>query len=573
MSNYELMESFLEVIKEFALENPDKEITKNFIYSNLMEFNVKNNQGKCQYIKEIFESFKDRYKNIPNIDVFEVSDRPFLWFKNGKMSGNEIKLYIPLDKDHIDIGAKMIFDFIVNANIEHQSKIAEIIRNDNLVIRVNSLEDAYKIIEFVSNNNYVKQGMLKVNPFIPNINGIGIAMDNSYSYNSTLCSIIRDFINKLRMENRMDMFTLENLNVYIKKRMENEYDLDLKDIYSLLSKTTSKNFSIADFISHAQNKLIDKYTSDRERITDPRYYFEQAVISASKFRLYDGLMAIKSYLRGDSSFFPNNNNERIGLLKYVRPGDLIWLMRSELQKNNIRIPMTDDDLIKEYITLVVNRQNGLDDVNCFKIIKEAFLNTLRVYNMQQARVAFEMLISDGDIRCFTNRFKDREKLMSILPKIDVKKVILSNIDINGLDFNNIREITNRFVKTLNLDQKIDGNIVNENSTSTVNNQDALNDANYFEIIKQAFLNTLRVYNMQQARVALEMLISDNDLRYFTNRFKDREKLASILPKMNVKKVILSNIDITDLDFNNIREITNRFVKALDLDQINKVRTA
>ena len=42
----------------------------------------------------------------------------------------------------------------------------------------------------------------------------------------------------------------------------------------------------------------------------------------------------------------------------------------------------------------------------------------------------------------------------------------------------------------NFKQKIDNNIVNENSTSTVNNQNALNDANYFEIIKQAF-----VYNM------------------------------------------------------------------------------
>ena len=73
----------------------------------------------------------------------------------------------------------------------------------------------------------------------------------------------------------------------------------------------------------------------------------------------------------------------------------------------------------------------------------------------------------------------------------------------------------------NFKQKIDNNIVNENSTSTVNNQNALNDANYFEIIKQAF-----VYNMQQAIAALEMLISDNDLRYFTNRFKDREKLRN-----------------------------------------------
>lgn len=54
IDNYELMEYFLNIIKEFAISNPDKEITENFIYSQLMCFNIRKEQLPYQdtiYIK------------------------------------------------------------------------------------------------------------------------------------------------------------------------------------------------------------------------------------------------------------------------------------------------------------------------------------------------------------------------------------------------------------------------------------------------------------------------------------------------------------------------------------------
>ena len=39
-NNYERMQEFLNVLKEFAISNPEKEITDNFIYSNLIRFNL-----------------------------------------------------------------------------------------------------------------------------------------------------------------------------------------------------------------------------------------------------------------------------------------------------------------------------------------------------------------------------------------------------------------------------------------------------------------------------------------------------------------------------------------------------
>ena len=50
------------------------------------------------------------------------------------MGCNAIKLYIPMDFEHIKEGANQLFDFICDINVEHQSKIAASIRNDNKLI-------------------------------------------------------------------------------------------------------------------------------------------------------------------------------------------------------------------------------------------------------------------------------------------------------------------------------------------------------------------------------------------------------------------------------------------------------
>lgn len=157
----------------------------------------------------------DRYESNTNINVFQIENRKhFLWFANGNLSGNEVKLYIPLDAQHLQEGANQIFDFISKTSIQHQSKIADKIRNDNIVIRVNNLNDAQTIINFVNSNNYLREGLIKVNPFLSNCNGVGITMDNSYSFNSTLCNIICNFVFHLKQQNALNLLTIENLNIY-----------------------------------------------------------------------------------------------------------------------------------------------------------------------------------------------------------------------------------------------------------------------------------------------------------------------------------------------------------------------
>lgn len=462
MNNYNEMNNFLQMIKNYYLQNPQLLDKKNFVYSMLISFNINNNP--LENITNITDQVELDYKNNKNIYARYESIAPgFLWFSNGEIRGNEIKLYIPLDYDHIYKGSRLLFDFIASTNIEHQSKIANSIRNDNIVLRVNSLEDADTIIDFVNKNNYIKEGLLKTNPFLPNCNGVGITMDNTFSFNTVISETISEYIKLMINKNRLDLINVDGLNSYLSFKKENllkqsnlskTKKLDLYDIYDLLCKTTSKNYSLKDFVNHANNKLIDRYNEKRERITDPSYYFEIAVIRTNEKYPQNTRSAIKNYLKGNSNYFTNDNRAREGLIKYVNPGDIINIMRTKLTENRINIPNSDLELINEYLNIIITKK--LDLQKQFDIIKTAYINTMSIprYGKIQADGALKKLIEFNDISSFTNQFGDRDKLTKI--NCDLKKVVLSGIDISNINLNNIDEIIERFfslvVQPVNVNQ-------------------------------------------------------------------------------------------------------------------------
>lgn len=431
--NYDLMQYFLDMIKQFAIYNPDKEIKQNFVYSQLIGFNVKNESGPYKDVSSYFNYWLDYYQKNNNINVYHLKERKcFLWFINGKIRGNEIKLYIPLDINHIHEGAKELFDFISSTNIEHQSKIASIIRNDNIVIRVNKMEDAQTIINYVQNNKYLQEGLMNVNPFLPNCDGIGLAMDNSYSFNSTVADSICEFLKILRDKNRLDLFTVEGLNQYIQTKIPTIQDEDLKDIYKLMYKTTSKQFILQDFVSHANNKLSDKYTSERERILDPVYYFEQAVINTYKKYPQNIETAILEYLKGNPNYFTNDEKSRDGLKKYVNPGDVINIMRSKLKEKYVEIPNTDKELIKQYTNIILNNLNfnqtkvsDKQQINLqeqYSIIKISYLDTFFKYGQRQADTALMALINSNEFKFFSGS-NNRDALRTYLKGYTSKEIL------------------------------------------------------------------------------------------------------------------------------------------------------
>lgn len=110
-------------------------------FNNAIEINNESNR--------MFDRWCNRFKNRSNIKVF-VDDnwKYFCQFTNDDITINGtldyIKLYIPLDLNHIEEGANRIFDFLERNNIKHHSKIATHVRVDDVVVRLYRKEDAMK---------------------------------------------------------------------------------------------------------------------------------------------------------------------------------------------------------------------------------------------------------------------------------------------------------------------------------------------------------------------------------------------------------------------------------------------
>lgn len=451
MNNYNLMNKFLELIKSFTLENPSKEITYNFIYSQLVGFNV--GLDAYQNVEHLCNEIYSNLQKIKNPKLNLVWDNKyFVKCFYGKTNGNEIKLYIPFDKSHLVDSATKLFSYMISEDIPNASKVASTIRNDNIVVRVNTLEDAEKVMAYANTNLNI--GRLDVNPFLANNNSIGLAMDNNDSFNSRLCKLIEEFLNFCKANNQMDSFNIDSFGLFVDKEWfklhasnlmnPSSASLDMEDIYGLLRKTTKPNFQIKDFYEFANYKLIDKYDNKRRRITNPAYYLEQAIrVTYSK---YPGNIpgAIFNYFYDEVIGFTNDNYARGGLVKYVKKEQVVPLMQEYVESLGYVPPTDSYDLVKLYVKLL-NLDRGVTEE--FEIIKNAYISTANKYNRAQADGVLKNLL----ICNYTMNFTDRDGYRTLLEQKvlgkDIKKIMQRGLN---LPTDNLGVIINEFINSIDL---------------------------------------------------------------------------------------------------------------------------
>ena len=192
-----------EILCNFGLTNDDVEgeLSSNLLHNK--PTNIKNNNYFNYLISKINNSSKctrafcdEKWKNFCQ----------FHNIKNKKESGQYIKVYIPLKYLHILKGSIKIFDFLEKNNIFHKSKIADVIRSDNVVVRLaeGDYDNLKLLLDFIDRDKYIKDGLNKCNPFVPtnwNKSGVGVLNideDISKSYNETISSCIAEYIHYQR---------------------------------------------------------------------------------------------------------------------------------------------------------------------------------------------------------------------------------------------------------------------------------------------------------------------------------------------------------------------------------------
>lgn len=546
MNRYDQMQMFFNTILEFVFENPDNDINNNFVYSLMCRYYKINNLatfnfGTQHIVRDnYYQKWIDRYANIKkrnnaDISVYPWPNRCFLNFSSGYTKGNEIKMYIPLDYNHLYEGANRLFDFITANKITHNSKIASFIRSDNVVVRVDELADMEKIINFVNNDVYIQEGMINVNPFLANYNGIGLAMDNTYSYNSETARMIFYFLNKVLHENNYksnkqdpriirnikNSFTIEKFHNFLKTmipNMEKNEEEDLVDIIRLLSKTTDPNFTIDNFYDHVNGKLVDKYDACGKKITDPLYYLEHAInVNSIFYPGYEKESLNKLINDNNYDVFTRKEHVRDSLLKYIAPlskREIINIMKDKLKEHNIYFSLFSkrEEIINTFVDITL-KQNSVQN------------------RYQEIREKKEFGYYDN----INNKPKFHSQQIHVN---DVNKTYEKPFEKNDKNFN----FSGEPKLSLTMNQK-------------------------FQILKNACLNISEKYSRNLPIILLELAISHQISPYFISG--DRDYLKNFIDE-DIKAIMMYGINVDGLDTSKIGVVIKQFVDEIDLEK-NRTR--
>ena len=284
------------------------------------------------------------------------------------MANNHIKIYIPLDLDHVEFGAKLIFDFLEQNNISHVSKLGKRIRFDNIVVRLLKIEDAEKLIDFVSNNSFIRDGLIEANPFAFQKNGIALTVDGQISYNTTISNLIDLYIYSMRKQNKLDFVNTNDFYKFVHEKFIGQFvnnnDNSLKSLFewksveesnnyfeviSLIIKVADPNFKYDDFINHYRNCSSVNLENVLEDVNN--LLLETVVTMTKAYSHPSGYLSVKD-------FFDTGETSRI-----TRANRL----RDRMIKNNFRDRL--DKILKEkntnfnqYLNVLLN-ENDIDIAN------------------------------------------------------------------------------------------------------------------------------------------------------------------------------------------------------------------
>ncbi len=201
--------AFLFNLMNYAKKNQLDDDFYKIIYKYMRSYNLGDEQNLD--IKNRFILWINRFQSQKTTCINTEKWSYWCQFINEQYQGqtlkesDPVKLYIPLKSSHIYNGVNKIFDFCEQNNIIHQSKVASKMRNDNVVLRIKNIDDAVKVINFVNNDPYLKEGHLNPNPFCFQEGFVGLAIDNYNSYNDTVAKLLAAYIKQKKSYNNFNV--------------------------------------------------------------------------------------------------------------------------------------------------------------------------------------------------------------------------------------------------------------------------------------------------------------------------------------------------------------------------------
>ena len=221
MNRQDNINKFLLYCKKLIMSNRSSMSRYDF-YDLFQRYGISNYDVAPAY-GQIFSSWLDRYKETDNINVYvSEQQRGFLQFSNSHHKSNHLKIYLSISPQHLEKVGNIIFDYLAEHDLGHQSKVAKMDRSDVIVLRLEDLNDAPFVLNYINSNPYIKSVARAVNPFSMDCGVTGITYDGLLSYNMTVSLMLENYFNE-----KINSNTLNDVSVSDFKNFVNTYYQDV----------------------------------------------------------------------------------------------------------------------------------------------------------------------------------------------------------------------------------------------------------------------------------------------------------------------------------------------------------
>lgn len=474
---YKKIDDFLKLWKQVCEENEQAQFgTKNgqnMIYHYFIRLGIKQND-RDKDVNNFFSYWISRFENKTNIKCFvDENWKYFCQFKNSSQMEKEyIKMYIPLDCEHLYEGANKIFDFLADNNIKHLSKIGKHIRFDNVVVRLTNKEDALKLAEFIKNDNFIQEGLNEPNPFAFSKDNIAYACDGKISYNTTVAACINIYIASRKLENKLNVVGYSDFynfltqyynNIFINQNIDkflSDFNIDYynesefynyKQVLALIIKAAKQDFNFNDYLTHFETcKSKDNDNIDYLNINSNVNYEQRQVVTEDLENLLIEFIEIMSSKYG-------RNNALNSLENYLVTGKEEYITRTNNLRNRVVSANLKKDLqekldksgldIKNYINLLLQKYNFSDKESYLKFAMDQTYNKYKkLYQTGKVAIngtewvisALKRLLIYNSYEGFTRDNNARDNLIKNVTDNDVLKILKEKYNTEIVNDNIIR---------------------------------------------------------------------------------------------------------------------------------------
>jgi len=480
------MDDFLKFVSAIYSQEP-----RPSIYGTLVRYKARVMSDENKPISKFFSNWIERFQTNQDIDVFVHEKWPyFCQFINGDprdFAEDAIKIYIPIDLAHIEIGANKIFDFLASNKYKHSSKIGSDERTDNIVIRVENEYVANEISHFVKSDDDIKKGLMSLNPFCFSDGNIGFVADSNLSYNDVLASYIDDYMSfyhgtpEVSIEHfrsfvsskyNEHFVTGQNLDVVLKSKSDNfkwdeaSYLVNYQQITELILISTDSNSNTHSLQEHLNSLREELNTNQKynkfKNLQNPNQIDNEPNQTDNEPTNSD-LLVLREII--------NTNVDKYGvewickaLQQYLDNGNVLGFTRDNDSRDKIsQFKSTNVSyLIQAFLGPGFNQNNFIEDfVN--KLIardyfQEACMETYNKYGKDQAKEAIIRYMRDNNPKYFTNDNLARDNLTNAnLTKDSTLKFLM----LNGIKVDNnysINEVADQYIDLIASEQMVEAQV-------------------------------------------------------------------------------------------------------------------